>query len=71
MPDWMQIFTMDIFDFPFFKQFPYGTGIQVKVVTLLLPVLFMYWLSEVVWRDSTKWMTVPNAPPFSHKARAR
>lgn len=55
MPDFFGWFSMDMFVLPVWDMPEFGVGIQTKMFVLLLPLFFLYWVSELVWADSVKW----------------
>jgi hypothetical protein len=55
LPDLFGWFTLDLFVLPVWDIPELGLGTQTKIFVLLLPILFLYWMSEVVWHDSVKW----------------
>lgn len=55
LPDVFGWFTLDLFVLPVWDIPELGLGTQTKIFVLLVPILFLYWVSEVVWHDSVKW----------------
>ena len=55
LPDFFGWFSMDIFVLPVWDMPMFGFSIQAKLLVLVLPLFFLFWLSEMVWSDSVTW----------------